>query len=389
VLDRRFIERIRKENENGRVIHDPECSTLKTRARRECMMMIETMMDWSPTLLSEAGITESSVKRLGAELVEFLGYFAQPFARSEGRENLAIIVKGLLSDLHRKSIEPIALRYAGAEKVRTLQTFMGAENAVDDKALIWLYQGRLAASISGDGGMYNVDGSDFPKKGNKSVGVSRQHCGALGKIENCQAGVFLGYTSDKGYGLVDRRLYMPESWMGKENKERREECHVPEGLEFKTKVELASEMIDAAVEAGLFKAKWVGADSNFGRNKEFLKGLPDGLLYFADILFNMKVFPLSGPAGNCINAPESVTVSDVAANEDIPWERTILAEGAKGPIITEEKCVRVFDNNSKNGKQKGKPGEELWLYIRRFPDGKLKYTPRQICRSRSCGGRQP
>jgi len=202
VLDRRFVERIRKENPNKRPVRDPACPTLKTRTRRECMMMIETMTDWSPTLLSEAGITESSVKELGKELMAFLGEFGSCFARSEGRENFAIIIKGLLSDLERKSIEPIALRYGGVERVRSLQTYMGASNAVDDDALLRLYQRKLSAEISEDDGMLDVDGSDFPKKGKKSVGVSRQHCGALGKIENCQAGVFVGYTSRKGLELV-------------------------------------------------------------------------------------------------------------------------------------------------------------------------------------------
>jgi SRSO17 transposase len=250
---------------------------------------------------------------------------------------------------------------------------MGAIKAVNDDAMKLQCQKRLADAISEDGGMANVDGSDFPKKGNKSVGVSRQHCGTLGKIENCQAGVFVGYSSDIGYGLVDYRLYMPKSWMGDENKERRDECHVPEDLEFKTKVELASEMISNMIETGLFKVKWVGADSNFGRNKEFLKTLPEGTLYFADILFNMKVFPLTGPAGSGIAAEDSVKVCDVATDESIGWERTILAEGSKGPIIAEDKCVRVHDNDS-NGKTKGKPGAELWLYIRKYPDGKLKYA---------------
>jgi SRSO17 transposase len=149
---------------------------------------------------------------------------------------------------------------------------------------------------------------------------------------------------------------------------------VPEEVAFKTKVELASEMIDNVAKAGIFKAKWVGADSFFGRNKDFLKKLPEGMLYFADILFNMKVFPLAGPAGSGIAASESIMASEVAADENISWVRIILAEGAKGPIIAEEKCIRVFDNDSTHGKAKGVPGEELWLYIRRYADGKLKYA---------------
>ena len=343
-------------------------------ARKDRIMMIQTLVDWNPTLLKESGITKKRVKNLGNDLLLFFGEFASCFPRSEGRENSAIIITGLLSDLERKSIEPIALRYGGVERVRSLQTHMSAPHAVHDEALLRLYQGKLAALLSEDDGMFTVDGSDFPKKGTKSVGVSRQHCGTLGKIDNCQAGVFLGYTSRIGYGLVDRRLYMPKSWMGEENKERRDECHVPDGLDFKTKVELASEMINEAVKAGLFKVKWVGADSTFGRSKVFLLNLPAGMLYFVDILFNMKVYPLDNPETSGIAATESIPVSEVAADENIPWKRIILAEGSKGPIITKEKCTRVFYNYGKDGKEKGKSGEELWLYIRKYSDGKLKYA---------------
>ena len=91
--------------------------------------------------------------------------------------------------------------------------------------------------------MLNVDGSDFPKKGTDSVGVARQHCGLLGKTENCQAGVFVGYSSTKGYGLVDRRLYIPQKWFGKEYAGLREKCAVPEDLTFRTKNQLAADML--------------------------------------------------------------------------------------------------------------------------------------------------
>jgi SRSO17 transposase len=368
VLDKKFIGKIRKESGSGAAGNNPKRPTPKQTARRDCQMMIETTSDWSPRLLKDAGITEDSVAGLGKELTKYMGSFDACFARSEGRENSLLVIKGLLSDLERKSIEPIALRYASPEKVRALQVFMGAPNAADDDALLAGCQKRLAGLISDDDGMANVDGSDFAKKGKKSVGVSRQHCGSLGKVENCQAGVFVGYSSSKGYGLVDRRLYMPKSWMGDENKDRRKECHVPEDLEFKTKIELASEMIDDMAGSGLFKIKWVGADSFFGRNKSFLDGLPDGVLYFADILFNMKVYPMGDATGSAAPEPVSVAARDVAADEAIPWSRIVLAEGSKGPIIADEKCVRVYENRD------GKPCDDVWLYIRRFTDGKLKYA---------------
>ena len=337
-------------------------------------MMLHTVEEWSKTLLKSAGITIKSVESLETELMSFLDEFASCFARSEGRENFALIIKGLLSDLERKNIERIVLRYGEIYQVRSLQNFMSSENAVDHEALLRLYQEKLAAVISQADGMFTVDGSDIAKKGTKSVGVSRQHCGSRGKIDNCQAAVFVGFTSDIGYGLVAFMLYLPDSWMGEENKDRRDACHVPENVKFKTKIELASEMINNAVRTEFFQAKWVGVDSAFGRSKEFLRNLPDGMLYFADILFNMKVFPMEQSGKNGIAARKSIPVSEVADDKRIPWKRVILGEGSKGPIIAREKCIRIFDYYTKNGKGKGKPGEELWLYIRKYADGKLKYA---------------
>ena len=362
IIDKRFVERLKKgKNESAYSRPAP-----KIKNRGEYAMMLETMTDWSPTLLGEAGVTEGGVSSLGEKLMSYIENFFKCFSRSEGRANFLLYITGLLSDLERKSIEPIVLRYARPEKVRAMQTFMGAEKAVDDESLKKLYQERLAGDIAEDGGMVSFDGSDIPKKGKKSVGVSRQHCGPLGKVENCQSGVFAGYSSRKGYGLVDFRLYMPESWMVGGGYERRVECHVPEGLAFKTKTELATEMMGGIEKGGVFKYKWVGADSFFGRNKEFLDSIPDGKLYFADILYNMKVYPLGEAAERIGAGTESVKVLDMAAYGSDLWNLTILTEGSKGPITAEEKCFRVREDRG------GKPGGEVWLYLRRFSDGKLK-----------------
>jgi SRSO17 transposase len=108
--------------------------------------------------------------------------------------------------------------------------------------------------------------------------IRRFHYLGFGKM----VGVFIGYSGAKGYGLLDRRLYMPEKWFGDEYAEKREKCAVPEDLLFKTKNELASEMITKAIEAGL-KAKWVGCDGAFGHDIKFLKSIPKGMYYFADV----------------------------------------------------------------------------------------------------------
>lgn len=81
-----------------------------------------------------------------------------------------------------------------------------------------IYQGRVAVIANDPSGMITVDGSDFAKKGTKSAGVYRQYCGSKGKVDSCQAGVFIGYSGAKGYGLLDSRLYLPQVWFDDENK---------------------------------------------------------------------------------------------------------------------------------------------------------------------------
>ena len=101
-----------------------------------------------------------------------------------------------------------------------------------------------------------VDGSDFPKQGVKSVGVARQYCGRLGKVANCQAGMFLAYVSPLGRALVDKRLYLPESWTS--HQDRCAAAGVPEQRQgYRSKTELALEMLEGALERGHLQAGWV------------------------------------------------------------------------------------------------------------------------------------
>ena len=131
-------------------------------------------------------------------------------------------------------------------------------------------------------------------------------------------------------------------------------------------MELASEMIDNVIKTGLFNAKWISADSFFGRNKNFLDSVPEGYLYFADVLANMKTYRVKDLCDDAEPCPNAVKILDIAADTDITWNRIILAEGAKGPIIADEKCVRVYEDRD------GLPGKKVWLYIRRYTDGKIK-----------------
>jgi SRSO17 transposase len=256
---------------------------------------------------------------------------------------------------------------------------------MDDAKMLDIYKDRLSSNIAEPDGMINTDGSDFPKKGKNSVGVHRQYCGILGKTENCQAGVFVGYSSTKGYGLVDRRLYLPEKWFDDDHKKLLEQCGIPEDIEYKTKVELASDMIKDTISSGKFPAKWIGCDSFFGRNKEFLASLPEECYYFADIPENILVFiqmpevgiPESSGRGKKYTKERAftnpVSVSSIAKDASIPWQKVILGEGSKGPIIADVKVLRIIDAEDIGGKNY-LPGKEQWLYIRRYLDGKTKFS---------------
>jgi SRSO17 transposase len=137
-------------------------------------------------------------------------------------------------------------------------------------------------------GGFHIDESGFPKQGNDSVGVSRQYCGRLGKVDNCQVGVFLGYTSNNNRMLLDKRLYLSEEWI--HDKERRKKCGVPENIVFQTKAQLGLELIHKAVERKI-PFGWIGMDSHYGQQPWLLEELESQkLLYIADIPCDSRVW---------------------------------------------------------------------------------------------------
>ncbi len=167
------------------------------------------------------------------ELHGFHTAFRGCFARSEPRDHCFHYMVGQFSDLERKSIEPMALQVEGGN-VRAMQR--GISDAVWDEAQMLCTYHRLVDDDMGDPeGVVIFDESGFPKKGRDSVGVARQYCGALGKVESCQVGVFAAYASRHGYALVDKRLFMPEAWFTETSAARRTTCEVPEDVGFQTK----------------------------------------------------------------------------------------------------------------------------------------------------------
>lgn len=176
------------------------------------------------------------------ELNQFHHNFENSFGHINQIKHSLTYLQGLMSDLERKSIEPIALEFHGVSGVRNLQHYM-QKGKWDEEVMHQQYLSLLVLLISSIDGMITIDESDFVKKGKESVGVDRQYCGRLGKTENFQAGIFLGYTSNRGYGLLDRQLYMPKVWFSDEYTERLDQCMVPEDINFMTKTEIASTLL--------------------------------------------------------------------------------------------------------------------------------------------------
>jgi hypothetical protein len=304
----------------------------------------------------------------------FLPYLNRP----ELKPNFMTMLKGLLSDLPRKSIEPICLAYSTPNQHRNMTNFM-TRSTCDDQEMLGEYQKRLSQAVFDPDGMNTGDGCDFPKKGNMSVGVARQPRSPLGKVENCQAGVMAGFTGAKGHGLVDYELYVPKNWFGVDFEDKREKCRVPDGLEFKTKNVILGDMINRVYDSDLFKGKNVGVDAAFGRDSDFLDSLPNGLIYFADIPNNQHVFPSrpdvapayggrGGPPKALVPSIPSIAVNKLMTDESVPWNRVTLDIGSKGPIVIWDKILRVVEIRD------GMPAEEAWLYARRLEDGKIKYS---------------
>jgi SRSO17 transposase len=213
-------------------------------------------------------LTPRDVAEFTDELQEFQGLFHDCFPRSEPRAHFFDYMVGQLSPLERKSIEPIALRVPGWS-VRGLQRFL-SEVPWDEEHMRWTYHQLVAAEMGEPDGVLLFDETGFVKKGTDSVGVARQYCGTLGKVENCQVGVFAGYASRQGYALVDKRLFLPEIWWTDAYAGRRTKCQVPPELTWQSKPQLAAAMLQAIAHEGLLPFKYLVADCLYGNSPDFL-----------------------------------------------------------------------------------------------------------------------
>jgi len=195
-------------------------------------------------------------------------------------------------DVPKKSVETMMLNLKGDDPnaIRNMQHFV-SEGSWQDKAILQRHWQEVSHDLGDENGVLIGDGSGFPKQGEESVAVKQQWCGELGKVANCQVGVFLGYASQHGRTLLNRRLYLPQEWVEDEAyTERRRKCGVPEEITFKTKPALLLEMVKAVHAEGTLPFRWLACDEAFGRDTAFLDQVGDYLWYFAEVEKDTRVW---------------------------------------------------------------------------------------------------
>jgi SRSO17 transposase len=326
-------------------------------------------------------MTKDDVRAAAQRLVQFHERFAPSFGKDQAQDNAFAYIKGLMICPERKSIEPIALN-VGKGNVSAMQKFINSgpwdhEDIQADLQLVFAKELVPTAAGSPIGVVGVVDESAFTKKGDKSAGVARQHNGRLGKEDNCQVGVFLTAVTPGGAALLAHQLFLPEHWceQTQESKERRNAAHVPPGIEFRTKPQIAAHLIRAVAVLDSVQLDWVIADELYGRSGRFLDELEVlGQNYVVEVPITTHVWTtdptLSVPAysgrGRTPTRPapgSSLSVKEVGASlPAAAWRTLLVAQGAKGPLAFDFAAVPIWQ------KRHDKPGPQGWLVIRRSLD---------------------
>lgn len=287
-------------------------------------------------LLNECTVAPQVFDRVMPRLERFMDPFIDSLVRREQVEHARTYVQGLLSDLDHKNAESIAYRF-GQERM-PLQWFLGVSDWSHEPLRDELVR-QVGGQLGEDDGVIVFDPSAFPKSGRHSVGVARQWCGRLGKVENCQVAVFMGYASSREHVLVDSRLYLPKEWT--EDKARCEKAGVPkERRRHRTRHQLCLEML--AEHGDKLPHQWIAGDDELGRPYAFRRRL-DRMeeQYLLAVPSNTLIRDLDAPEpeysgrGRPPKRPWQRVDAWVASRDEHEWTEIDVRDGAKGPLMVE------------------------------------------------------
>jgi SRSO17 transposase len=286
-------------------------------------------------LLADAEVDPLILRGVLPRLERFLDPFVERLQRSEQRQHAQTYIAGLLSDLPYKNVESIA--YLHDQEREPLQQFIGQSPWDHDPWLTELAR-QVGQQLGSPNGVLVFDPSAFPKKGDASVGVQRQWCGRLGKIDNCQVGIYLAYVGRSDHALVDVRLYLPKEWTT--DKERRTRAGIPRRVRFRTRHDLILEMLD---ERGpLLPHAWISGDDELGRCAWFRQALRSRHeCYLLAVPSNTSVRDLTAPEppysgrGRRPQLPFTRVDQWCAALPETAWQTVEVRAGEKGPVVVQ------------------------------------------------------
>jgi SRSO17 transposase len=318
-------------------------------------------------LLGDALVPPGLLRGALPRLEAFLQPFVEALCSEEQRTNARHYVQGLLSDLPSKDAESIA--YLHDRDRQGLQKFLGQADW-DHTPLFTELARQVGTELGEPDAVLVLDPSAFPKKGTESAGVQRQWCGRLGKVDNCQVGIYLGYASRSEHALLDGRLYLPREWA--KDRQRRQKAGVPKQVRFRTRHELALEMLDE--HGSTLPHAWVSGDDEMGRSSWFRQQLRTrGKTYLLAVPCNTKVRDLlaAPEPGSGRRKPPWVRVEQWCAGlPESAWTTLEVRAGEKGPVVVQ--AARTLVQARAEGRV-CEAAETLVVFRERQADGASKH----------------
>jgi SRSO17 transposase len=312
-------------------------------------------------------MSPEQIASLAPALTEFLGGFRNCFGECRLLEHFATYCRGLMSNLQRKSVEPIAL--AAGSTVRALQMFL-TDRVWDHQRLRDRLQQRIAilhapapgSPVASDdlGVIGLIDETSVAKKGEKTPGVQRQYCGASGKIDNCVVTVHLGYACGRFHALLDAELYLPKSW--DEDRDRCRQASIPDELSYRPKTAIAVGQVKRAIGNGLRFDWWV-FDEGYGKDPSFLFDLDAlGQTWIGEVPKNFRCWPTLPQYHSQRKEFASKMVCNVGrwspAFIDQDWQAITFAKQTVEPVVWDVKAAQVYLVNQ------GRPTDRTyWLIV--------------------------
>lgn len=291
------------------------------------------------------------------------------FGRIEASDHSQTYLRGLLLCEGRKNVERMALRFTtphadgssvSQDDVLALQRFLTispweATDVQSEMQAQFAEEFVPSAQSWPVGTVGVIDESGFPKQGTHSVGVKRQWCGRLGKVENCQVGVFVLGVTPAGTALLEHQLFLPEEWAN--DAERRKETRVPDDIKFRTKPEIAADLLERIANNQHVTFDWIVADETYGRSGRLLDWLEQDSRpqrYVLEIPSN-TVFGTKPPTGKTLDGSEKQARELAAELPEKAWQTFAVREGAKGPLAFRFARLRVWSTRHRRW------GDPCWL----------------------------